>query len=368
MIYQNYKSDFLMVEKFYRDKDRSEQMPVPEHVVLSYFTARRENSFRAERNGAYCSACQVSEDGMDLLVYLPLSRCPVGRGELLKVVTEVVDDDNYPSGVKLSRVPQKTGVFLYDGVSDSDGAVISESVLSLVLYGYSAYELAVKHGFEGTEEEWIASCSPDLSGIESSIAELMDEVFPLSFATFTGGGSQERGTEVTPSISWSLTRKGAAVDPTAATVNGSTEGVSPDMKSYAAPAPISEDANYAVKVSAGSQSLTRTASYRFLYRKWWGVSDKESLTSEDVLGLSGSQLATGRGLSATAFDCTGGKWPYYVLPAELAGGLECWIGGLRNSDLVTADLEVVNAHGVSHGYKVIRLNERQTGILTIEFR
>lgn len=235
-------------------------------------------------------------------------------------------------------------------------------------YGLSAYEVAVKNGFEGTEEEWLASLSPDLSGIESSIAELMDEVFPLSFATFTGGGSQERGTEVTPAISWSLTRKGAAVDPTAATVNGSTEGVSPGMKSYAATTPISEDTNYEVKVTAGSQSLTRTASYRFLYRKWWGVSDKESLTSEDVLGLSGSQLATGRGLSATAFDCTGGKWPYYVLPAELAGGLECWIGGLRNSDLVTADLEVVNAHGVSHGYKVIRLNERQTGILTIEFR
>ena len=91
-------------------------------------------------------------------------------------------------------------------------------------------------------------------------------------------------------------------------------------------------------------------------------------TDIPTVTLAGSQLATGRGLSATAFDCTGGKWPYYVLPAELAGGLECWIGGLRNSDLVTADLEVVNAHGVSHGYKVIRLNERQTGILTIEFR
>lgn len=30
--------------------------------------------------------------------------------------------------------------------------------------GYSAYEIAVQHGFEGTEEEWLESLKGDVTG------------------------------------------------------------------------------------------------------------------------------------------------------------------------------------------------------------
>ena len=368
MIYQNYRGDFLIVEKFYRDRQKQEQVPVPEHVRVNYFTGRREGVFVAERNGDWCRSCEVSDDGMSLLVYVPLSRVPIGRGELMKVVTEISEDVNFPSGEKYVPVPQKTGIILYDGISDGSGEVLSESVLSLVLHGYSAYELAVQHGYEGTEEEWLESCSPDLTGIEKSIAKLMDEVFPLSFGSFAGGGSYEMGTSVVPSISWTLSRKGEEVSPDSATVDGSDDGVADDKKSWTAREPVSSDVSHTVKVSAGATELSRTASWRFLFRKWWGVSGKAELSSDDVLDFPSSQLASGRALSSSSFDCTGGRYVYYVLPEELADGLECWIGGLRNSDLVMTPLEVTNQYGVAHGYMVIRLNEMQTGVLTIEFR
>ena len=51
MIYQNYRGDFLIVEKFYRDSLRLEPVPVPEHVRVKYFTRGREGVFVAERDG-----------------------------------------------------------------------------------------------------------------------------------------------------------------------------------------------------------------------------------------------------------------------------------------------------------------------------
>lgn len=40
-------------------------------------------------------------------------------------------------------------------------SLVKQSV-SQVLRGYSAYEIAVQHGFVGTEEEWLASLVEDL--------------------------------------------------------------------------------------------------------------------------------------------------------------------------------------------------------------
>lgn len=34
---------------------------------------------------------------------------------------------------------------------------VTGSIMHTIVYGRSAYEIAVKHGYEGTEEEWLAS-------------------------------------------------------------------------------------------------------------------------------------------------------------------------------------------------------------------
>lgn len=375
MTRQNYKGDFMVVQTFFHEDDAGGQVQVavPEHVKLEYFTPQFQGLYVAERDGERMTNCSLAEDGMSLNVAICLSRKSIGIGPMVCIVTEYVQDPDFPDGVRAVRNPVETGILLWKGQNVVADGIYTIPVIQEIVRGKSAYEIAVEYGFTGTEEEWLASLkgkdgeTPDLSDIEADIAELMDEVFPLSFRTFIGGGQYEHGQEVTPELSWSLSRKGKEVSPDAATVNGSTDGVSEDKKSYVSD-PVQDDADFRVEVSSGTQTVSRTATFRFLYRKWWGVSEKETLTSEDVLSLSGSQLASGRALGAASFDCTGGKYPYYVIPSELADGIECWIGGLRNSDLSITDLDVTNVYGVSHGYKVIRLNELQTGVLTIEFR
>lgn len=198
------------------------------------------------------------------------------------------------------------------------------------------------------------------------VEELMNQVFPLSFRTFSSGGTFEVGQTVTPILSWSLERKNEEVLPESATVNGSTNGVSADFKTYSGTA-ISGDTSYHVSVTYGSQSVERTASYSFRYKKYWGASEKPVLDSADVLAMS-SSFATSKAMGKTVFNCTGGKYPYYILPAEMASGVEVWVNGFRNSDLDISELEVTNSFNMTKMYKVIRLNNIQTGVLNVEFK
>ena len=155
MIRQNYKGDFSIIERFYAGEDKT-PVEVPQHLRIDYFTRNPKGKYTVVRNGDVCTGCAVSDDGMSLTCYLALSRKCIGIGELLKVVTEIQDDGNFPDGKKFLPVPQTTDIMLVEGQSDG-GKEISSEVMIEMRYGYSAYELAVLNGFKGTEEEWLQS-------------------------------------------------------------------------------------------------------------------------------------------------------------------------------------------------------------------
>ena len=228
--------------------------------------------------------------------------------------------------------------------------------------------------------------SVDFSGVQSQIDELMTEVFPLSL-TISGGDTYELGSTQTPHLTWTVKRKGSTVNPTSATVDNSTEGVSADKKSWTG-SPITNTKTYTVRV--GYQGLTKsgTASYTFRLRKYYGVSSSDTLgqlnsdneriidvAREDLSGFS-STWATGWTMGATDFNCTGGKYPYYIIPSSYynADTFKCWVGGLRNTDLVVSMQKLTNASGYIDPqtgepplYAVIRLGTLQTGQLSIRF-
>lgn len=68
------------------------------------------------------------------------------------------------------------------------------------------------------------------------------------------------------------------------------------------------------------------------------------------------------------FDCTGGKYPYYVIPTSIASGLEWWVGGLKNTNVNSSVITLTNASGATESYTVFRLNNIQTGVLSIQFK
>lgn len=211
--------------------------------------------------------------------------------------------------------------------------------------------------------------------VDNNIIKLFSSVFPLELRSVTGGGNFEVGSKIIPKISWTIGIKGEEEleIPEEATVNGSTEGINKSLTSFIG-AEITRNTvstiPYEIFVKSGYFSVTKTINYNFLFRKYFGTSSKSSLSSLDIINLSGkSFISTSYNMSTTKFDCTGGKYPYYVIPKSVYNpNIEFWIGGLKNTDLVTEDVVVITDTGLEITYTTIRLNNIQNGILPIEIK
>lgn len=158
MILQNFRSDFTIVKNFSREIDGEIQtILVPDHLELVYFVDGFKSCYKASRKGDECINCSISEDGMSLSVYLKLSEACLGPGRLLEMMTEYIEDDTFPGGFRKVQTVRETEITLWTG--NGDGGIMSKdaALLSKVAYGYSAYQLAVRNGFEGTEKEWLDS-------------------------------------------------------------------------------------------------------------------------------------------------------------------------------------------------------------------
>lgn len=204
----------------------------------------------------------------------------------------------------------------------------------------------------------------------NTLQEIELATFPLSL-TASGGGTWEVGSSTTTGIAISVLRKGvnvtadSTIQVTASTGSGS---LSSNKSTWTPSAAITSNTSVAVKATYGSQTATKTASYAFKYKKYWGTSASATLTNANILALTGNTWADSRAMNATNFDCTGGKYPYYVIPTSIASGLEWWVGGLKNTDVTSSVINLTNASGATSSYTVFRLNNIQTGVLSIQFK
>lgn len=203
--------------------------------------------------------------------------------------------------------------------------------------------------------------------ITMNINELMNEVFKISFRTFYGGGTFEQGESVTPYLYWTIKWKDEIVTPTTATVNDSTTGVSSTKDEYNSPTSITTNKTYIVKCSYNNQTIEKAASYEFSLKKYWGVSSSTELNNYDVISMDSTWAS--RTMNEVTFDCTGGKYIYYIIPSNIYGdGVDFWVNGFKNNGVVVTDMQVTNSYNVTATYKVMRLNNIQTGILEVEFK
>lgn len=203
-----------------------------------------------------------------------------------------------------------------------------------------------------------------------TLQEIELATFPLSL-TASGGGTFEVGSSNKNAIGIIVTRKGTDVTSSSTitvTASGSVTGsLSSDKKTWTPSTNISSNTSVAVKATYGSQNATKTVNYTFKYKKYWGTSTSASLTSSQIIALEGSTWADSKSMGATTFDCTGGKYVYYVIP-EVLGTPEFWVGGLKNTDISVGNISVTNASGGSARYLIMRLANIQTGVLSVQFK
>ena len=196
--------------------------------------------------------------------------------------------------------------------------------------------------------------------------------FPLTLNIVPSSDSIfEVGASYTPTINIFVSRKGTNVTSGSninvvgvPTLSGS---ISNDKQTWIPTSAVRANQKLTVTATYGSQSASKVYNVFFKYKKYWGVSTNASLTSAQVLTLGNSTWADSKAVGATTFDCTGGKYVYYVIPSSL-GVPEFWVGGLKNSDVVITNANVTNASGGTTTYQIMRLTKIQTGVLSIQFK
>lgn len=201
-------------------------------------------------------------------------------------------------------------------------------------------------------DKWI----PDNTLI-STVNTLMEKVFPFTM-TLTGGGTYEKGSSNSVVLRWTYDR-----DITYQEINREELDISLRTKTYNN---VTENTTYRLIAIYNSKEYEKSVSATFNIKKYYGVSEKISLTNDEIKALTSTWAS--KALATTKFDCTGGKYPYYIIPTSLANNVTFYINGFANSNWSTEVKDVTNNYGYSESYTIYRLNTIQTGILNIEVR
>lgn len=201
-------------------------------------------------------------------------------------------------------------------------------------------------------DKWI----PDNTLI-STVNTLMEKVFPFTM-TLTGGGTYEKGSSNSVVLRWTYDR-----DITYQEINREELDISLRTKTYNN---VTENTIYRLIAIYNSKEYEKSVSATFNIKKYYGVSEKTSLTNDEIKALTSTWAS--KALATTKFDCTGGKYPYYIIPTSLANNITFYINGFANSNWSTEVKNVINNYGYSESYTIYRLNTIQTGILNIEVR
>lgn len=156
----NWKTDLQLAETFYTLAENNTLVatPIPDDAIDFQIVYRAEHDCRytvSRTRGVYNGCKKI--DANTLAVFIPLSRYSLGRGPLLRELYMQVPNNDFEGKIRNICVPADTKHFLWDGPTDNDVVVATEIITATILKGNtgdSAYEDAVQHGYEGTEEQY----------------------------------------------------------------------------------------------------------------------------------------------------------------------------------------------------------------------
>ena len=232
---------------------------------------------------------------------------------------------------------------------------------------------------EWTDETgyWKKRSSGGGGNYDEQIAKLMDHCFPATFSLSPGNSYLKGTTGVKPSLSWSLNKEGLPVEIVNTwikTGSGSEVHQPTNATSWTALEAITSNTTYTVKVeSVDGVIKSGSSTWSFYLNRYWGAVSNYNETP--VLGSSilRSERANGwkkEGSSAAVFDCTGGKYPMYIIPWSYfdRDNFRMIISRIENTNWDVRQESLRNEKNSVDSYAVIYLKTKQTGShISIEF-
>lgn len=123
---------------------------------------------------------------------------------------------------------------------------------------------------------------------------------------------------------------------------------------------ISEDTKVTLKVKS-LNTATSELNINFVPRMYYGVSELESLNEDSIKSLMDDKivLSNNRALGLQVFDCSGGKYVYYIVPTSDSDKVVIKDGnGYLFNAYNKSLIDVTNDYGVTTNYTIFRMINR----------
>jgi hypothetical protein len=274
--------------------------------------------------------------------------------------------------------PNAAGSFRTITIADLFGGTGASS--TTVLYGDGTWRSVAGVSFETNGVANSAQNILNVSGVAGQIIVTNTSGGNVTIGLYVGPAilsftnninTVEIGTsKATVTLNWTLNSTPITTQTLTATSGPSPGSISTALRTatltgpYApvSPGPIT----WTLQTSDGINSPSATTSAYFLNQIYWGTSPNTSLTTAQILALSGTpsggqQFATTRNL-AVAYNCSaGGVYPYFCYPTSFGALTSVTVGGLPFSAYTVTTQSFTNASGYVSNYYVVRFNGVQSG-------
>ena len=117
--------------------------------------------------------------------------------------------------------------------------------------------------------------------------------------------------------------------------------------------------------STNNVEFSRTITFNWLAKRFWGVSEEESVT-DDIIKSFSSELSSSR-VKTVSYDGTGGRYPYFIYPTALGDLNNTKVNNLEWNDWVLVKRDFINVNGVSIPMNIYRGFNKINGALTINW-
>lgn len=255
-----------------------------------------------------------------------------------------------------------------------------------VIYGLSAYQIAVKYGYEGTEQEWLDSLVGGAN--EKEVTEIAEKVFDeksapilgdiatikqwidnkdyvkISITSFSATDSvYEMGEKVTSlTFNWKTNKT-----PTSLTFDGVSIDASSKSKTLTGLSITKDSTKKSWTLAATDErgnTDPKTASISFLNGVYCGTKEEPaSYNNAFILSLK-KTLSSGKVTSFTG-TAGAGQYFYYCLPTRM-GECKFTVGMFTGGFSLVETLDFTNASGYTEPYYIYRSNNANLGYAAIE--
>ena len=208
---------------------------------------------------------------------------------------------------------------------------------------------------------------PELTNVDKALDKILAKIYYIepkinSFTMNPSITEYEIGTTVDNlQFNWTLNKEivSQSLTDCTITVDDRTATYSESLKNTK---------TFTLTVSDGEKTATSSKTIKFMNKAYWGsATEPTDYTSEFILGLSSSKLASGKN-GTYSITVGNGEYGYLALPTSFGTVTSCWIGGFEVSLENCGTIAHTNASGNTTSYTIYKTARSGLGSISMEVK